>query len=63
MAWLQQLSDNQTALLGCAVGLLGSYGLLTLSFYSRSANRQTATPKFDMTVQTEDSQQSRRRAA
>jgi len=37
---LQQLSDDQTALLGCGVAIVGSTLLLTLSFHANPDNRK-----------------------
>ncbi len=37
---LQQLSDDQTALLGCGVAVLGSTLLLMLSFHANPENRK-----------------------
>lgn len=36
---LQQLSDDQTALLGCGVAIVGSTMLLMLSFHANPENR------------------------
>lgn len=37
---LQQLSDDQTALLGCGVAVVGSTLLLMLSFHANPENRK-----------------------
>ncbi len=37
---LQQLSDDQTALLGCGVAIVGSTLLLMLSFHANPDNRK-----------------------
>ncbi len=37
----QQLSDDQTALLGCGAAMLGAMFMLTLSFHANPRNRKS----------------------
>ncbi|WP_437193773.1 hypothetical protein [Planctomicrobium sp. SH527] len=40
MAWLQQLSNDQQAVVICMGGLLAGWGVLSLSFYTSGMNQR-----------------------
>ena len=45
MELLQNLTDDQTALLGCLVALMAAIGLLAISFHANPANKTRKMPE------------------
>ncbi|TWT56828.1 hypothetical protein KOR42_01830 [Thalassoglobus neptunius] len=66
LEFIQQLSDDQTAVVGCVGAIMGATLMLMISFHANPQNRQqakslSATKKLEMA--NKEQQPQRRRAA